>query len=274
VKLSSSTVRSVSERGWSLPAVLFASALLAASLTLITSEALSIVRRAQSFSFGEKLRRAALSTAAATSLPFSGCDSINTTLKDTTLSVFRCAEDTPQFASSPAVSLPQMLVDYDAIFRLPTSCPGIRRRLDRTTFTAPTAASTCMLRLQRYSSLRLLDNIQADSLLLAPQSQGETSFIATPGSLTITEELSVSSSTVIIAGGDIEIGNVRHDGDSPVKITIFSSRGGISVPQVRGKVSLLAIGRGERSIPPTSFVPPFPLPPLRARSIYGLSWGE
>jgi hypothetical protein len=92
-----------------------------------------------------------------------------------------------------------------------------------------------------------------------------------PGYLTIREEITTSSDLAVVVGGTARIESIRAIGRSPVRVTILSSRGDIEVGHVAGPLSLLVIGRAALRVPPTPFLPPFPLPSERLPTILGLA---
>lgn len=261
------------ERGWSIPSALVASILVAYGIIIVTSEALSLLRRTQSFAQGDALRAAVIDRVVSTPLPAEGCDTVSANVRGVATTTSRCVESEPQFESSPPVSLPAMIVDYDSLFQAVSECPGIVQPSTHTSFTAPTAPYTCIPFSRRYPSLLSLDNLYAESLSIESPSQQDATLVATPGTLTVAEELTLTASTLMVTGGHTSIASIRYDGDTPIRITIVSARGDITVGNIRGKISLLAINRGEREVPATSFLPPFPLPPLRPRRMYGMTWG-
>jgi hypothetical protein len=103
---------------------------------------------------------------------------------------------------------------------------------------------------------------------VSPPSTG-VGVLASPGSVSVSGELTIAGDLLIVTGGDVAIGAIRGTGATTAKVTIISSRGGITVDKVLGAVSLLIAGRAALVAPETPRSASYPLPPLRPASLYG-----
>jgi hypothetical protein len=94
--------------------------------------------------------------------------------------------------------------------------------------------------------------------------------VATTGSLLCDGVLTLASSTLLIAGGDIKIASVASNSSLAISVTIISAHGDIVVGNVSGPVSLLTLGRNLLSAPPTLPSSTYPLPPFTQSIISGI----
>jgi hypothetical protein len=119
--------------------------------------------------------------------------------------------------------------------------------------------------------MAVTDNLVFDSALIERDEKHPVTTIVSPGYLTVQNEIGTSSDLAVVVGGTARIKAIRALGRSPVRVTVLSSRGDIEVGHVSGHISLLVIGRAALRVPPTPFLPPFPLPRERLPTTLGLT---
>jgi hypothetical protein len=182
-----------------------------------------------------------------------------------------CALGTPPLLRSQAVPLPAGRIDFNALFRSTPPCQWERRPVAGTVFTTPRAAMTCFVPPTVDGDVRSSDNIAAASLRVRPLPTSHTTSLSTPGAFEIENTLTLSTSALIVAGGDVRIPHLVSNSPDRISITIVSAHGDIIVGAVTGVVSVLGLGRQLLSIPSTPATVSFPLPPFSSQpSIAGI----
>jgi hypothetical protein len=173
-----------------------------------------------------------------------------------------CTMGALPFLATPPISLPPGRIDYNSVFSRVTPCSFARRSDSLARLSSPHAAMTCHLPALLSSDIISTDNLAAETLMIsAPASPGTTT-IATVGSLRVSENLSLTAPTLILAGGDITIARITSQSSTPVAVTIVSAHGDIQVGSTGSGISLLTLGRRLRVAPPTPPSTSFPLPPF------------
>ena len=160
--------------------------------------------------------------------------------------------------------------DFNTIFNNPTPCSFLRKTISSTTFTTPKAQYTCELPQQIYESLVTTDNIWADNAAAIALNPAKTLTLATPGEIIVESALTLSSPTLIIAGGDIKINSLNYSGTETIDVTILSAHGAITISRVSNSVRPLILSRIAVSSPPAAIPANPPLPPFRVASISGM----
>ena len=257
------------QRGWALPATLCALAIMLSVMRVISLESTDTSLIASEIRSADELHKT-IATTISDARPSSGrCDRVQVPHDRGELSYEVCGESFRPLSAVPAsVSLPQLLVDYDSLFASASDCPSTPKPTTFRALSSPFAALDCYLTGDTRGSLTVLDNILGESIALRQTGTGPL-MLATPGRIVISLELRPSHDLVVLAGGDVQITAIRSASQAPVKVTVLSSLGEISIGSVEGEISLLAAGRGELNVPRTEPSRDYPLPPLRPPSVFG-----
>jgi hypothetical protein len=181
-----------------------------------------------------------------------------------------CSRGFVPFSSHPPIPLPNTPLDYDIIFATRIPCPHVHQAVSDRSFRNPVSPYTCTLSGSQSAGATLSDNISAHDLTLLSSRPNETLQLATPGTITITGVLSLSSDTLIIAGGDLRIKTLGTNARMPLSVTLLSAHGDVTLDEASGLISVVGIGRGGISIPPTMPSAHYPLPPVRPVRISGM----
>lgn len=160
--------------------------------------------------------------------------------------------------------------DFNFIFNNRTPCSFSRKVISASTFTTPKAQYTCELPQQIYEGLITTDNIWADNVATNTPNPTKTLTLATPGEIVVESTLTLSSPTLIIAGGDIKIDSLNYSGTGTIDVTILSAHGAITISRVSNSVRPLILSRIAVSSPPAAIPANPPLPPFRVASISGM----
>ncbi len=184
-----------------------------------------------------------------------------------------CTTGLPIFQSNHNTTPLNISPDYGAIFDSGTACPFSRSINRLRSFDTPTAPFTCFMPSVIHGDSIILDNIAAESTLVALGTLARTTLIATPGSLLVSASLGIQGDTLIVTGGNLKIPTLkflpsRHTAPTAA-VTVLSAHGDIFIEQIDGAVSLLAIGRRAIAVPLTNSPNSPPLPPMRAYSVAG-----
>lgn len=258
------------ERGWTLPVVMFGTALLLGWVRLLMIEttatgiALPILTRGETFRAQGRervSRNIALSRM---------CDDISSSQETIETIYTRCSEGIVPFQTKPTFSLPQKTVDYDALFALAGRCSTPPSQASPSSGGSPQAPATCLLPPTVIGDVTLLDNLKGDTVSVITQN-AEAALMASPGCITITNTLSISQDLLIVSGGEVHISTLQNTSDTHRRVTIISSLGTISVGRVAGPLSLLVVGRSTIQAPETPPSTTYPLPPMRSGSLRGFS---
>jgi hypothetical protein len=181
-----------------------------------------------------------------------------------------CSRGTQPFITNHPVALPPGRIDYNLLFAAPSRCPGQIHQVPNLLTQSPTSGSTCELPSQLTQSLVLSENIRCQNLTFEKQGSDKALIVATTGSLLCDGVLTLASSTLLIAGGDVKIASVASNSSLAISVTIISAHGDIVVGNVSGPVSLLTLGRNLLSAPPTLPSGAYPLPPFTQSVISGI----
>jgi hypothetical protein len=181
-----------------------------------------------------------------------------------------CSRGTQPFLTNHPISLPPGRIDYNLLFGTPSRCPGQTTATPDLPTRSPTSGNTCELPSHHTHNLFLLDNIRCHNLVLDTQEANQSLTIATVGSLLCDEVLTLSSSTLIVAGGDIKIPTIMSASSKPIAITIISAHGDVVVGNTSGLMSLLALGRHTLAVPMTQAPETYLLPPFTPLMISGV----
>jgi hypothetical protein len=182
-----------------------------------------------------------------------------------------CSENTPAFETIPPISASVALPDFDLLLADSKPCDGLRESAQNGRFTSPVSPFTCTLKTILTASITLTENLVLDAALIEKTEKSPLVVIVSPGYLTVRDEIATSSDLAVVVGGTARIESIRALGDTPVRVTVLSSRGDIEVGHVSGALSLLVIGRAALHVPPTPFLPPFPLPRERLPTLLGIA---
>lgn len=258
------------QRGWALPVVMFGTALIIGWARLITLETTATSLFLPIISRGEEIRAHSKERLALNNPLSRECHEISLSHDSIETSYIRCSEGAVPFRTQPPYSLPQRVINYDALFSRAGGCSTTPTRTSRLASGVPKALFTCTLPRTIVGGLTLLDNIKADTVSLITQNS-DAALMATPGSVTITGTLSISQDLLIVSGGDIDIAVIHNTAEAHHRVTVISSLGAITVGRVVGSVSLLVAGRATIQAPETSPSTTFPLPPMRNASLRGFA---
>jgi hypothetical protein len=177
-----------------------------------------------------------------------------------------CTLGSPSLMKNQAFPLPAGQINFNALFNNTPPCRWERRASEGTTFTTPRAAMTCIVPSEVDGNIRSLDNIKTLDLMLRPASPSETPSVTTPGTIEVESTLTLTSSTLIVAGGSVRIPRLATRGPEHISVTIISAHGDIIIGQVAGPASILGIGRQLLSVPTTPPSTSFLMPPFTTRS--------
>jgi hypothetical protein len=182
-----------------------------------------------------------------------------------------CTVGAPPFLTTPPIHLPSNRIDFSTLLHHAAPCRYERTQNSDTIFSGPKAGATCVAPNFLSAPMVSLDNILIRDLALTLPQHSSTLALATPGSVQSEGLLTLNSSTLIVAGGNIRIAALKGDASERIAVTLLSAHGDIVVGQVLGPVSILSIGRQLISVPPTPPSPMFILPPFLTRpSIAGM----
>lgn len=259
------------ECGWVFPVTLLSIVVLAGLSTLMTAKAVTLGQVYHDLiqSFAELADFRAQITPSHL-LP-EGCSPYPSQASDKTSQWLVCAESEPTFKTIPAISSPIPYPDFERLLSEATPCKGARKPSEQQRFTSPTAPFTCAPEGELTSQIALADNLTFDSVVMGNQEGCRVMTIVSPGYLKVQTNLSTMCDLLIVLGGDAQIKHLHGAAKHSVRITIISSRGDIEVERVSGSISLFVAGRARLQIPPTPFLPPFPLPAGRKRTILGIA---
>lgn len=258
------TSKSSTEKGSILFFVLLAMSLIAFMIRRVHLQTSTYLRLTLEHREGLNVQNSLRERIASPSSPARGCQEQTISIDEGSRRVAVCSTGLNEFTTAPPTAVPSGRIDYNLIFKGAKRCPGLRRDTEKRTFDSPRAASDCILDATLDHGGIFVDNLAAEDLSLGIADGPETLTIATPGCLTVTGTLTTNSSLLILGGGDISIANISSKRSDPARVTIVSAHGSIVVQKTSGNVSLLTLGRALISVPPTPFLPPFPLPPFRA----------
>jgi hypothetical protein len=256
-------------QGWILPTTLFGVALLLSSVHLLTFQSIDARQMIAEMLSSAGFHQDAISTVRTRLSVGKQCIDIPLPHNANQLSYEVCGEESLPFISVPASSiLPNRRVDYDALFSAASICPNTPLATQLTHRGAPRAPNDCLPpRILRGGTV-VLDNIRSQIVEISPPSTG-VALIASPGSISVSGELVTAGDLLVVSGGDVEIAAIKGASSAAVAVTIISSLGGITVGKTSGQVSLMVAGRSTLEVPETPTAPSFPMPPLRAPSLYG-----
>jgi hypothetical protein len=257
-------------RGWTLPTTLFGLALLLSSVHLLTFESIDARLMIAEMLRGERLHQEATSAIATHAKQRGACGDVTISSDSDHPPYEVCGEERLSFVSKPSSRIdPNLLPDYDAVFSVASACPAPPVGTDLPFRGAPRAHKDCFLPSTIKDGASVLENIRGGNVSISPPTSGFT-LLASPGSLSLSGDLTIGGDLLIMAGGDVDIGRIRGVSLHGVAVTIISSLGGITVGKTDGAVSLLVAGRGSLNAPETTGSTSFPMPPMRSPSIYSL----
>jgi len=255
-------------RGWALPITLFALALILSTVRLISLESVDTLQMTHEIRRANSLQLDIVSSVLSWKTTSPLCDEVALYRDNAPSRLEVCGEPLRLFTTSPpSFSLPLKRVDYGALFSQSLPCPGRLHPTPLRNTSSPFVKDDCMVSGTLTDRLTLLENIRADSLVVAP-SAPHRMVISTPGRIEILGELRVPGELLVVAGGEVQIAVIRSVAPSPTAVTILSSLGAIRVGAVAGDVALLAAGRDSIEVPATQGGSHYPLPPFRERSLY------
>ncbi len=259
------------ESGWVFPTVISSIVLFAALSALLTIRTFALGQLyhdvVTSSALHEALRAQLIPSHA---LP-RGCSVQSATAGGLTGAWWVCSENIPSFETIPPIPASIALPDFDLLLADSKPCDGLRESTQNSRFTSPVSPFTCTLKTTLTASRTLTENLVLDSALIEKSEEHPLALIVSPGYLTVRDEIATSSDLAVVVGGTARIESIRALGRAPVRVTVLSSRGDIEVGHVSGVLSLLVIGRAALRVPPTPFLPPFPLPSERLPTILGLA---
>jgi hypothetical protein len=259
-----------SSRGATLPVVMFGTAILLGWVRLLTLETTATGTSLSTRFQGEETR-AQSRERLAHNIPLTRlCEELSVSLPSVETSYIRCSQGMVPFMTQPPFPLPPMRVDYDEIFSRAETCAATTTNISPGASGTPKALTTCALPSMITGGATVLDNLKGDAITLVTRN-GEVSLLATPGSVTITNTLSIAHDLLIVSGGDIDIGAINNTSNVLHRVTIISSLGAITVGQAIGPLSLLAAGRSAIQVPQTVVSTSYPLPPMRTPSLRGFA---
>ena len=160
------------------------------------------------------------------------------------------------------------LIDFEDEFKNFTDCTKRTPVSTKGLSSGSSYAEYTCSSLQGASIHILRENIDIDSLTL-PTTKNATK-ISTPGFLRIQKVLTLTNDTVILSGGDIILEKISSLSSSPLRLTLISATGFVSVRSLTGKISLLSISSRGAYTPTTPNLPPHPMPKLL--SILPVGW--
>ncbi len=258
------------EAGWVFPTVVLSVVFLATLSALLTAKTHSLGRlyhdNVTSSALHEALRAKLVPS---NTLP-RGCSVQSATALGLTGAWWVCSESDPSFDTIPPLSTSVPFPDFERILSDSLPCSGSRMGTENARFTSPVSPFTCTLSGTLTTSVTVTDNLVFDSAVFERKEDRTTAAIVSPGYLTVRNDITTATDLIVVVGGSARIENIRAIGRTPVRVTVLSSRGDIEVGRVSGPLSLLVIGRAVLRVPPTPFLPPFPLPPERLPTILGL----
>jgi hypothetical protein len=182
-----------------------------------------------------------------------------------------CTVGSPPLLTTPPHPLPSNRVDFRALLHNATPCRFERSQGSEMIFSEPKASATCIAPSILNEPLVTLDNIRIRDLSIALPPHSSNLILATPGTLLTEGALTLNSSSIIVAGGNLRIATLRTTSSERIAVTLLSAHGDIVVGQTVGAISVLSIGRQLLAVPPTPPAPVFILPPfLTQPSIAGI----
>lgn len=257
------------QTGWALPTTLFALAITLSTLYVLSLESIDALLIATEPRHSERLHAAVTGAVKNSSAPSGGCQRLSATYEGSAIPYEVCYESARPFITLPAsIALPPLPIDYDLIFSWAAECPSSVTPTRFNDMNSPFAPSDCSLPSSVGAPMIILDNLEGESVIVH-RGGGPNASLATPGRVTIAQELRVSSDLLILAGGDVMIAGIKAIPSTSSKVTIISAVGRVRVGSVEGDVSLLLAGRGELTAPDTRPSSEYPLPIFRATSIFG-----
>lgn len=259
-----------SQQGWVLPTTLFGLTIILSTIRLLAVDQTAVTQIFGDIRRAHALRQHGVSDLLASGEPKPLCEQRSVTFAEETLTYEVCGERRVPLMIVPSQGeLPISRIDYDAMFALATRCPSTPTNAANPLGATPTASKNCVVPPALTGGIITLENILGEATTVLPRS-AQTSIIASPGRIVLTDLLMLESDLVIVAGGDIEIGGIAAPTAQTRKATIISALGGIRVGSVAPGVSVIAAGRATIEVPETPQHPPFPLPPLRGHEIIGI----
>lgn len=263
------TSRSSEQRGWALPTTIFALAIMLSTIYALSLESIDALQIAQEPHRSEQLHAVIANTVRDPRTSTGRCENLSVAYGGRTLPYEVCRERArPFFTQPPSVSLPPQLIDYDILFSQASECPSMPTLTKLKDVASPFSPRDCTLPNSVNVSMVILDNVLGESITLG-RTGSQVTTLATPGRVTVSHELQLSSDLLVVAGGAVEISSIRALPSASVRVTVISALGAIRIGLVEGDVSLLIAGRGELTAPETPAAVDYPLPPFRPISLYG-----
>lgn len=181
-----------------------------------------------------------------------------------------CSRGFPPFLTNHPIRLPDGRIDYNSLFASPSPCPGQRHNAPEESATLPRSATTCELPSRLMQGLAALDNLHCRDLVVERSDDSGPLILTTVGSLVCDGVLTITASSLIVAGGDIRIAAVAAASSTPIAITMISAHGGITVGGTSGPISLLGLSRSALNVPLSPVPRDPPLPPFTMSRIAGV----
>lgn len=258
------------ENGWVLPTTLFGVTLILAALRLLAVDQTGVSQMYGDIRRAHALRQHGIGEILSAGEPKPSCETRDVKIEENTLSYEVCGERRLPFMVAPATgNLPISRIDFDAIFAHATHCPSSPSNAPKPFAAAPTSSKDCVVPSSLEGGIITRENIRGETaLVLGRMTQSST--IASPGGISFSGALTLESDLILVAGGDIEIGELTASPQQTRRVTIISALGSVRVASVASGVSVIAAGRATIAVPETRQSPPYPIPPQRGHEIVGI----
>ena len=187
----------------------------------------------------------------------------------------RCRELSSSYRTLPETELPTFQFDFDLVLRDAIKCPAQSISAPLRYQAIPYASRSCVFTTLSVNGLTVGENLEGRFLSLTKPTLPTLAVVATPGRFAVDQVLETQRDLLIVSGGDVSINKIANPGLQPIRVTIVSARGNISVNSVGARVHLLVVGRGTMKAPSTDLLRPYLLPPeVAAPRIIGIMPSE